>query len=177
MHSNIAPIKLRILISKIGRRTVTELPVHSDFFKLVIQRIGFSEVVRVAELSNEVGGTYEEALFRVFAVRIVRRWKSRTFDGAGDPGGIEQFTLLNAVHHKQLRSVDVVGDERCVGRTTRKSGFAAPGVNHVSVGTISFENAPHVADIIINGDCLGDGMSCVKLASVDPNLRFNCSAR
>jgi hypothetical protein len=37
---------------------------------------------------------YKEALFIVLAVRIVRRWKSRTFDSVGNPGGIEQFTLV-----------------------------------------------------------------------------------
>ena len=59
---------MRILIGKIGRRGVTKLPVHSDFFKLVIQRIGFSEIVRVAQLSNEVSSTYQKA----FAILVVR---------------------------------------------------------------------------------------------------------
>jgi hypothetical protein len=69
LEADLTALELRILISKIGRRSVTELPVHSDFFKLVIKRIGFSEVVRVAELSNEVGSTYKEALFIVLTVR------------------------------------------------------------------------------------------------------------
>jgi hypothetical protein len=69
MHRNTAPIKLRISICKIGRRGETELPVHSDFLKLMVQRIGLSEVVWIPDLSNEVGSTYKEALFIVLTVR------------------------------------------------------------------------------------------------------------
>jgi hypothetical protein len=58
MHGNTAPIKLWIAIGKIGGRAETKLPVHSDFFKLIIQRISFSEIVRVPKLSNEVSSTY-----------------------------------------------------------------------------------------------------------------------
>ena len=65
-------------------------------------------------MSNEVGGTYQEAFLIVLFV-IVRRRKPRTFNSTDNPAGIEQVTVGNAVHNKQLRSVDVVGHERRVG--------------------------------------------------------------
>ena len=37
-----APIELRIEIGEIGRRSIAELLVHSDFFEFVIERIGFA---------------------------------------------------------------------------------------------------------------------------------------
>src|SRR5580692_3279775 len=74
------PIKLRIEVSEIGGRRVAQLLVHSDFFKLVIERIGFAQVMRIAELADEVGGANQEALF-IVVVRDVRRRKAGEFDG------------------------------------------------------------------------------------------------
>ena len=99
MHGNTTPIKLRISIRKIGRRGVSKLPVHSNFFKLMIQRIGFSEIVRVPELSNEVSSTYQQA-FTILVVPTVHRRKSCTFNRTANPVSIEQFTLGNVLLHK-----------------------------------------------------------------------------
>ena len=114
MHGNTTPIKLRISIRKIGRRGVSKLPVHSNFFKLMIQRIRFSEIVRIPKLSNEVSSTYQEA-FPILVVRTVHRRKSCTLNPTPNPVSIEQFTLGNVLLDKQHRSVDVVGHERRVG--------------------------------------------------------------
>src|SRR4029079_10959047 len=72
-----APIELRILIGEIGRRIIAELFVHSDFFKFVIERIGFAQIMWIAELANQIRSAYQHA---VFVVAVFAGGKARTPD-------------------------------------------------------------------------------------------------
>src|ERR1700728_4909411 len=56
MRGHAVPVELRIEVGKIGGRGITELLVHADFLELVIQRIGFAQIMRIAELADEIGG-------------------------------------------------------------------------------------------------------------------------
>jgi hypothetical protein len=49
------PIKLRIFIDDICWRFVAKLPVQTNFFKFVVERIGFSQIVGIAKLTDEIG--------------------------------------------------------------------------------------------------------------------------
>ena len=51
------PIKLRIFIDDICWRFVAQLPVQTNFFKFVVERIGFSLIVGIAKLTDEICGS------------------------------------------------------------------------------------------------------------------------
>jgi hypothetical protein len=74
------------------------LLIPSDFLELVIKRIGFAQILRIGELAEEIGGTYESALFTV----AVGSAMTRTFDGVSDTDGVERFDSGHAVHHEQF---------------------------------------------------------------------------
>ena len=63
--------------------------IPSDFLELVIKRIGFAQILRIGELAEEIGGTYESALFTV----AVGSAMTRAFDGVNDTDGVERFIL------------------------------------------------------------------------------------
>src|SRR6516162_168638 len=59
VRRNVVPIKLRIFIDDVRRRLVTELPVQTNLFKFVVKRIGFSQIVRIAKLTDEICGAQQ----------------------------------------------------------------------------------------------------------------------
>src|SRR5438128_768272 len=63
MRRYVAPIELRVMVGEIGRRSVAQLFVHPDFLELTKQRVGLPQVMRIAELSNEVGSADKHPLF------------------------------------------------------------------------------------------------------------------
>jgi hypothetical protein len=96
------PKEFRIAIYDVGRRIIAELFILPDFFEFVIKRVGFTQIIRIAKLADEIGGAYQHALFAVTLVKARRRRKTRELDGIGDAGGIEQLGLGQAIHHEQL---------------------------------------------------------------------------
>src|SRR5262249_10689903 len=50
-----APVELRIMIDHICGRAVTQLPIQPDLFEFVKKRIRFTNVMRIAKLSDEIG--------------------------------------------------------------------------------------------------------------------------
>src|SRR5262245_2240720 len=59
VRRDVVPIKLRIFIDDVRRRLVTELPVQTNLFKFVVKRIGFSQIVRIAKLTDEICGAQQ----------------------------------------------------------------------------------------------------------------------
>ena len=55
VRRHLPPVELRILIDQIGRRLIAELSVQADFLEFVIERVGLSDVVGVAELPDQIG--------------------------------------------------------------------------------------------------------------------------
>jgi hypothetical protein len=84
---------MRIKISEIGRR-----------FEFVIERIGFTQVMRVSKLANEIDGAHQYAIFTIASVGGGRYWKARELDSVGDADGVERFDFAYAIHHEQLRA-------------------------------------------------------------------------
>ena len=56
-------VELRISVHEIGGRRVAKLLIHSDLFELVIQRVRFAQIVRIAELADEIGRPQQQAFF------------------------------------------------------------------------------------------------------------------
>jgi hypothetical protein len=56
MRRDAVPVELRIEIDEIGGRGIAELPVQACFLEFVIQRVGFADVMGIAELADQVGG-------------------------------------------------------------------------------------------------------------------------
>ena len=98
---NALPIELRIQIREIGGRGVTELFIHPDLFEFIIQRIGFSQIMGVTQLSNEIGGPHKRTFFVILIIRLSAR-ESGEFDGAGNPRGIQKLACCDAIHHEYL---------------------------------------------------------------------------
>ena len=59
---HISPIELRIFVDQVRGRFVAELPVQADFLKLVVERVGFPQIVRIAELADQVGGSEQRRI-------------------------------------------------------------------------------------------------------------------
>ena len=103
--------------------------------------------MRIAELPDQIGGAHQRAFLLAGSWRLRRR-KARIFDGARDPGGVEQIDRRHALHREQLRPLDVIRRQRGVGSAARQLDFAALGVDHVAVVVVAGEDAPHIADIV-----------------------------
>src|SRR5262245_37404686 len=57
VRRDVVPIKLRIFIDDVRRRLVAELLVQTNFFKFVVERIRFSQIVWIAKLTDEICGS------------------------------------------------------------------------------------------------------------------------
>ena len=51
------PIKFRIFVDKVGRSFIAKLLVETNLLKFVEERIGFSQIMRVCELTNKICGS------------------------------------------------------------------------------------------------------------------------
>src|SRR5262249_516934 len=56
------PVELRIFGDDVGGAVVAELAVEAGFFELVIERVGLADVMRIAELSDQVDGSQQRSL-------------------------------------------------------------------------------------------------------------------
>ena len=63
MGRHAIPIELRILLDDIRRARVTELAIDSGFLKFAPQSVGLAKVMRIAELTDEIGGSQERTVF------------------------------------------------------------------------------------------------------------------
>src|SRR5262249_47095969 len=57
VRRDVVPIKLRIFVNDVRRRLIAELLVQTDLLKFVVERIRFSQIVRVAKLTDEICGS------------------------------------------------------------------------------------------------------------------------
>src|SRR4249920_1118641 len=102
MRRYAAPIELRILIGKIGWRSITELLVHPNLFKFVIKRIGFAKIMWVAQLTDKVGSADQHSLLAVDIASAGRCRKSSKLDSICNAGGVERLDLSETLHHEKL---------------------------------------------------------------------------
>src|SRR5262245_803965 len=116
MRRDVAPIELGIFVDQVRRRFITELPVQTDLFEFVEKRIGFPQIVRIAELTDEVGTPQQRPLFVHVRVVVRRRvWEACKPDRACDSLPVELLDRRNALQHEQLRAFDMVWPKRGVG--------------------------------------------------------------
>src|SRR5260363_277582 len=64
------PIELRVAMDDVGRRIIAELAVDADLLELVVQRIGLADVVRIAELPDEICGADDRLLLDRKSTRL-----------------------------------------------------------------------------------------------------------
>src|SRR6516164_2730253 len=57
VRRDVVPIKLRIFVNDVRRRLIAELLVQTNLLKFVVERIRFSQIVRVAKLTDEICGS------------------------------------------------------------------------------------------------------------------------
>ena len=63
MWRNSVPVKLRIFVDEVRRQFIADLLVQADLFKFVVKRIGFSQIVRIAKLTDQIRGPQERPFF------------------------------------------------------------------------------------------------------------------
>src|SRR6516165_4658723 len=103
--------------------------------------------MRVAKLADKIGGAHQLTLFAL-AVDRVMRGETRVFDSVRYSFGVELLALADALHHEQLRPLDVVRQERGIRRTTRQFDLVAFAIDHVAIFAVAAENTAHIADIM-----------------------------
>src|SRR3954469_17369855 len=59
MWRDAVPIELRILVHEVRRRIIPELLVQSALLEFVVEGVGFSQIIRVAKLTDEIGGSQQ----------------------------------------------------------------------------------------------------------------------
>ena len=59
MRRDAVPIKLGIFVDEVRWRFIPELLVQTNLFKFVVKRIGFSQIVRIAKLTDKICGPQE----------------------------------------------------------------------------------------------------------------------
>jgi hypothetical protein len=62
---------LRVFVDQVRRRCVAELPIQADFLEFVVERIGFPQIMRIAQLTNQIGGAQQRGV--LLDVMIVGR--------------------------------------------------------------------------------------------------------
>src|SRR5207237_3625689 len=73
------PVELLIAVDDVGGRCIAKLAVHAYFFKLMIEGIGFPDVVGIAELSDEICRSKDRCLLIIL---LTLAWRhSGVFDG------------------------------------------------------------------------------------------------
>jgi hypothetical protein len=51
---------------------VAKLPIHSNLFEFIVQRVGFAQIMRIPELSDEIGSTHQQTLIVLWILRLRR---------------------------------------------------------------------------------------------------------
>src|SRR4029077_4759820 len=89
MWRDSVPIKLRISMHEVRRRFIPELLVQTTLFKFVVKGVGFSQIMRVTKLTDEIGGSQQRPFFVDAVVAPGRVGEARAFDCAGDARTVE----------------------------------------------------------------------------------------
>src|SRR5215475_7233447 len=148
MRRYASPIKFGIEVGKVGWRGVAELFIHSDFFKFEEKRVGLAQIMRVAQLADQIGRANELSLFAIGISGAWRRRKTRKLDSVCNPVGIECFKRTEAIHHEELRAIDVIGQQCGVRGASRQLRLIAGGINNVPVLVVTLQNSTNVTNVV-----------------------------
>src|ERR1700682_4538895 len=86
MRCHAVPVELRIAIDDVGGRIIAKLAIHADLLELMVERIGLPDVIRIAELPDEIGCANDRGLLAMLLAFDGRKWGS--FDRHGNWGGV-----------------------------------------------------------------------------------------
>src|SRR6266508_2727974 len=94
---NAVPVELRIAVDEVRGRAVAELAVQAGLLELVVERVGLAQIVRVAELADEIGGAQQRALLcNLLVLRRNGNREARALDRARDASGVQKLDWLDA---------------------------------------------------------------------------------
>ena len=61
---------------------------------------------------------------------------------------IDKPAISKPIHHEELRTLDMVRHQRCIGRTAQELYFTSVRIDDVTVFAIPRENASHETDVM-----------------------------
>ena len=70
MRRNGLPVKLRIEFGEIGGRFIAELPVETDFLEFIVEGICLAQILRIAELPNQIGSPDKRPFFVAIVIGL-----------------------------------------------------------------------------------------------------------
>src|SRR5262249_60304857 len=115
------PVELGIEIDEVRRRAIAELTVHARLLELVIERVRLAQIMRIAELADEVGGAEQGTLFLdLLVLRRDRNREASALDRTSNALGVEHVDRPEAIECKQDRAVDVMHQECRVRGSARQ---------------------------------------------------------
>ena len=141
-------IELRIQIREIGGRSVAELFIHPDLFKFVIQRIRFSQIMGVTQLSNEIGGPHKRTFFVILIIRLSGTRKAVNSMARAILAASRSSLVSDAIHTRISLTAqhDMATTRRRMSRA--KVCSTACRINDVSVGFVAFEDPPDITNVM-----------------------------
>ena len=89
--SDAVPVELWVLVDEIGRRLVAELAVEAGLLEFVVERVGLADVVRIAELPDQIGGRIRPASSSMCSTSAGILEAMRVPSTARDAGGVEHI--------------------------------------------------------------------------------------
>jgi hypothetical protein len=90
MGGNAIPIEMGILIDDVRRTSMPKLSIDANFLKLMVERICFAQVLRIAKLTNKISGSQQRTIFaNIFFFRRGNDWETCELNGSGYALGIE----------------------------------------------------------------------------------------
>src|SRR6476620_2215511 len=89
VRKNSIPIKLGVILPQISRRLVSQDFISADFLKFVEQGTYFSQVIWVAQLTDQIGGSSESRIIVSVLMSFASwNWEASQFNIALDLFGI-----------------------------------------------------------------------------------------
>src|SRR5260370_38683741 len=97
MRRHAVPVELRIAIDDVGGRIIAMLAIHAVCLELMVERVGLPDVIRIAELANEIRCANDRGLLAMLLA--FDGGKSGSFDCHGNSLRVERSDGLEPLHH------------------------------------------------------------------------------
>ncbi len=146
---DVPPEEGRVLLDHVGGAGIAAALGHAGFQELVVERVQASQVERIGELADQVGGAHQPGLGAGLVMLAVLRHRiAGHLDRARDALLIHARHRLEAVAHEDLRAIDMIGRQRRIGRAALQRHRCAAFIDHEAVRLIPRAHAAHVAHVV-----------------------------
>src|SRR6185312_12476901 len=75
-------------------------------------------------------------------------WEARIFDGTSNSAGVHLFSPVETLGDEQLRSVDMIGCERGIGRPSRQANRPTTQICDIGIVVIALQNSANISDVM-----------------------------